>query len=1211
MHIQLPQEDSGSSPFPSYNAIYFQVHINKPFEDSCNLLSHNWDSSDYVLDASCFSSRSSFVSSLLVSPSLYDASIPDLDASTLCLDSEQHYLSYTQQKNRMPTKRRTSLQSILIPPFLSYPIPPLSDTPSETARSPTRVRPPSTSSRPSHRTTPSFTQSPEAASLASSRSSPPPDFLLDDDPFANYTGARPLQPHYGISTSPPRLRKTSVKQPRSPLASEPCPVVSPSPSSASSVPVPYSQSASGSRVSCPSLLASGRQLRPAYTRPAFAPRPSLPSLHVLAQSDFVYPIKARKGTLGARLPLEPWDVSADRDMLLEEAPSLLSPDHATEPLHISGFPHGPESFFGANEDVHTSDSPDVTVDVYKHKETHILDSEASFLQPPISLEPGPEEGSHMFASLFEVLSSFSSSSLSRSPSTSSTSSIPALSPDLRTQCGDSPARSPNRSSSGESAPADLGFDDDVIYSPSEALEPSLRDSQGLEFFSALLPGGFSGADSFQPGTSAGTIRPLVNSIVSDGVSTPSDEDWSSTYEGSATPEFDEADMFDERVENVDETVDGNGQENRNRRSAEGYEEHQTSNGNGSGGQDWRQVNGGDSNGNGWGSASGGSGNGGRDDRREDERNWKASSAFSTPSDTDDEESEEDSTRPLAGRSRSIASEEVSTSEDDNVPLARSIPTALRAQRTIRKQVRDEKDERRRQRALRRQQQPQQRQQIDNQTLLGEERHTQRGPSLPHASSQPVSSSRTTRTRTKTLPSNSSRPIVAEDLARRLRDIQDLNVSSASFLNRHQHSPLDSASHSDQVTQRSEGLARIASVGAQDKSIRPMRSFHRPGTAESMRAQPLPVHLPSHDASRLGRSATTASRPVGRHDQSETSAHVTPGSLSKSSRHLRASEDAHQQLTAPTQSGSQRVSVQHISTDVSDPPPSLPAVSREPKQISWQQRIFIVDLQRFNTVVMNPTTTAREVIGVLETQGQLANWVGAGGWMLFEVSQDFGMERPIRNFEVVSEVINSWDKDKSVNLLVAKKTPLAALLHPSAMPSSSPIFSTYVEWESKPRKWNKRWLQLREQGLWLSKKNNGKDETLLCSLANFDAYVVTRIHKSPKPYVFAVKSTDNFAFFENAADYVHVFCCSEKDGKKWLENILLARSYFINQERNTLSVGVSPVSGGTSAKIPSRSGTRKGSRTAQQPLLHVSAHTTAATIATQSYAFEPGSLLSKR
>lgn|SRR5947208_12419850 len=71
-------------------------------------------------------------------------------------------------------------------------------------------------------------------------------------------------------------------------------------------------------------------------------------------------------------------------------------------------------------------------------------------------------------------------------------------------------------------------------------------------------------------------------------------------------------------------------------------------------------------------------------------------------------------------------------------------------------------------------------------------------------------------------------------------------------------------------------------------------------------------------------------------------------------------------------------------------------------------------------------------------------------------------------------------------------------------------------------------------------SQGKDETFLCSLANFDAYMVTRIHKSPKPYVFAVKSTDSLSFFENSADYVHVFCCSEKDGQKWLESVLLAR-----------------------------------------------------------------------
>jgi len=82
-----------------------------------------------------------------------------------------------------------------------------------------------------------------------------------------------------------------------------------------------------------------------------------------------------------------------------------------------------------------------------------------------------------------------------------------------------------------------------------------------------------------------------------------------------------------------------------------------------------------------------------------------------------------------------------------------------------------------------------------------------------------------------------------------------------------------------------------------------------------------------------------------------------------------------------------------SADTPDPSSHSQVISKESKQVSWQQRVFVVDLQRFNTVTMSPSTTAKEVIDVLERQGQLANWVGVGGWMLFEVSQDFGMGEP--------------------------------------------------------------------------------------------------------------------------------------------------------------------------------------------------------------------------
>lgn len=177
--------------------------------------------------------------------------------------------------------------------------------------------------------------------------------------------------------------------------------------------------------------------------------------------------------------------------------------------------------------------------------------------------------------------------------------------------------------------------------------------------------------------------------------------------------------------------------------------------------------------------------------------------------------------------------------------------------------------------------------------------------------------------------------------------------------------------------------------------------------------------------------------------------------------------------------------------------------------------------------------------------------------------------------MLADVCNSWLTDKTVNVLMAKKTPLAPKLSRAvsgenrvqldliadwsrqAIPSSSPICGGFVQHEYKRGKWQKRWLELREHSLWLSKRDNvrlhandwpsfglifiqGKDQVQLCSLSNFDAYIVTRVSKAPKAYVFAVKSTDNLSFFESTADYVHVFSCDKKDGENWLEKVLLAR-----------------------------------------------------------------------
>lgn len=651
-------------------------------------------------------------------------------------------------------------------------------------------------------------------------------------------------------------------------------------------------------------------------------------------------------------------------------PSFYDLAHATDHVHISESEPGPVQSIGGNEDNHTGESPANPADARTCD--HSFDNEASFLQTPTSLDPSLEETPQMFASLLDVLSTLSSGSLSRSPSTSSSSSssMPVLSPDQQTQWGgDSPSRSSNRSSSEESVPADFSLDDDILHLPSKAFELDNGHLGRIDFLSMV--------DTFQPGTSVGTIRPPVNSFASDSVSTPSDEDWPPTYDDYATPELHEADIFDQDREDVDETIDGHDYEYRTTRKDEDFERHQSSNGRGNNGEGWRHVNTSGSNGNEWGSA--GRRGGGRDDRRKDDRNWRAPSAFSTPSDTESEESEEKGTRESHSDSPG----------DDDVPLAQSIPTALRAQRTIQKQVREEKDERRRRRALQRQQQ--QRQATHKQTSsTGYSRHdTQVDPASLQVPGQPIpSSSHTTRPRTKTLPSNTSRPIVAEDLARRLKDVQDLNALPTSLLNTHHRSPSEAPSHSEKLGHRSGDHSRSPNIAFADKPLRPMRSFHRPSHADNTREQPVPVPSLAHDTQRLVRSA---SHRVRQHDQPETSARATLGSRSKSTRRPQTSDGAQRPSVAPfVASVFQHIAAPRTPADTPDSSPLTPSVPRETRNVSWQQRVFIVDLQRFNTLMMTPTTTAKDVIDTLEAQGQLANWAGVGGWMLFEVSQDFGM-----------------------------------------------------------------------------------------------------------------------------------------------------------------------------------------------------------------------------
>jgi len=102
------------------------------------------------------------------------------------------------------------------------------------------------------------------------------------------------------------------------------------------------------------------------------------------------------------------------------------------------------------------------------------------------------------------------------------------------------------------------------------------------------------------------------------------------------------------------------------------------------------------------------------------------------------------------------------------------------------------------------------------------------------------------------------------------------------------------------------------------------------------------------------------------------------------------------------SGPRKLHRTQTSADRNIPPtPTIPsrALAEPQETVSGdviQQRIFIGDMQRFNTVEIGPRTSAGTVIKLVEAQGEL-NCPAAGepgGWMLWEVSNDFGMGKSL-------------------------------------------------------------------------------------------------------------------------------------------------------------------------------------------------------------------------
>ena len=147
-----------------------------------------------------------------------------------------------------------------------------------------------------------------------------------------------------------------------------------------------------------------------------------------------------------------------------------------------------------------------------------------------------------------------------------------------------------------------------------------------------------------------------------------------------------------------------------------------------------------------------------------------------------------------------------------------------------------------------------------------------------------------------------------------------------------------------------------------------------------------------------------------------------------------------------------------------------------------------------------------------------------------------IKRPLRNYEYVRDVMNSWDFDDQNELIIVDSAidgidqdELLSYGVPEKRPEG---MSCMLNYSSRPGKWSKRYFLLRPDGQLVTAKNDkAKDQENVCHLTDYDIYHVTQAKigrvKPPKKICFAVKSLQKSNIFADESQYVHFFCTNDK------------------------------------------------------------------------------------
>lgn len=158
-------------------------------------------------------------------------------------------------------------------------------------------------------------------------------------------------------------------------------------------------------------------------------------------------------------------------------------------------------------------------------------------------------------------------------------------------------------------------------------------------------------------------------------------------------------------------------------------------------------------------------------------------------------------------------------------------------------------------------------------------------------------------------------------------------------------------------------------------------------------------------------------------------------------------------------------------------------------------------------------------------------------VLLEHFGSVGVQRPLRRYERIRDVMNSWDTDRQHSLIIVdpgtgrSEAELSLAGVPKEKPGDLHFLMSYSQ---KVGRWDKRAVILRPDGQVAVQKDPSKPKHIdnVCHLSDFDIYIPTsekakKKIKPPKRYCFAIKSQQKAAMFESTQNFVHFFCTGDK------------------------------------------------------------------------------------